>query len=47
MIVLPLKRRRCDVFDFFKYDFGYTWYIGYGLAIPLALAAAVVGLALW
>ena len=33
MIVLPLKRRRCD--------------IGYGLAIPLALAAAVVGLALW
>ena len=35
------------MFDFFKYDFGYTWYIGYGLAIPLALAAAVVGLALW
>jgi SAM-dependent methyltransferase len=35
------------VFDFFKYDFGYTWYIGYGLAIPLALAASIVGLALW
>jgi SAM-dependent methyltransferase len=34
------------VLDFFKYDFGYTWYIGYGLAIPLALAGAVVGLAL-
>jgi hypothetical protein len=27
-------------------DFGYT-YIGYGLAIPLALAAAVVGLVWW
>jgi len=35
------------VFDFLKYDFGYSWYIGYGLAIPLALAAAVAGLALW
>ena len=35
------------MFDFFKYDFGYTWYLGYGLAVPLALAAAVVGLALW
>lgn len=35
------------MFDFAKYDFGYTWYIGYGLAIPLALAAAVVGLGLW
>ena len=32
--------------DFLKYDFGYTWYIGYGLAIPLAFAASVVGLAL-
>jgi SAM-dependent methyltransferase len=35
------------VIDFLRYDFGYTWYIAYGLAIPLALAAAVVGLALW
>lgn len=35
------------MFDFLKYDFGYTWYIGYGLAIPLAVAAAVAGLALW
>jgi arsenite methyltransferase len=34
------------VIDFLKYDFGYTWYIGYGLAIPLAFAASVVGLAL-
>lgn len=33
--------------DFLKYDFGYSWYVGYGLAVPLALAAAVVGLALW
>jgi SAM-dependent methyltransferase len=35
------------VIDFLKYDFGYTWYIGYGLAIPLVIAASVVGLALW
>ena len=35
------------MFDFLKYDFGYTWYIGYGLAIPLALAAALFGLAWW
>ena len=35
------------MFDFLKYDFGYSWYIGYGLAIPLAVAAAVVGIALW
>jgi SAM-dependent methyltransferase len=34
------------VTDFLKYDFGYAWYIGYGPAIPLVLAAAVVGLAL-
>lgn len=33
--------------DFLKYDFGYSWYIGYGLAIPLALAATVAALALW
>ncbi len=33
------------MFDFLKYDFGYTWYIGYGLAFPLALAAAVAALA--
>jgi SAM-dependent methyltransferase len=35
------------VTDFLNYDFGYTWYVGYGLLIPLALGAAVVGLALW
>src|SRR5262245_588417 len=46
-IVRRPKKSGCDVFDFLKYDFGYTWYIGYGLAIPLALAAALVGLALW
>ena len=33
------------MFDVFKYDFGYAWYLAYGLAIPLAPAAAVVGLA--
>ena len=40
------KRERCHVTDFLKYDFGYAWYISYGPAIPLVLAAAVVGLAL-
>jgi SAM-dependent methyltransferase len=35
------------VFDFLKYDFGYSWYVGYGLAVPLAVAAAVAGIALW
>jgi SAM-dependent methyltransferase len=30
-----------------NYDFGYSWYIGYGLLIPLALGAALGGLALW
>lgn len=35
------------MFDVFTYAFGYTWYIGYGLGIPLAFAAAVGGLALW
>ena len=34
------------MFDAFTYDFGYSWYIGYGLAVPLALASALVGLAL-
>jgi SAM-dependent methyltransferase len=34
------------VIDFLKYDFGYSWYIGYGLAIPLAAAALVFAVAL-
>ena len=29
------------------YDFGYSWSIAYGFVIPLALAAAIGGLALW
>lgn len=32
---------------FTAYQFGYSWFIGYGLAVPLALAAAVVALAIW
>jgi SAM-dependent methyltransferase len=34
------------VFEVFKYEFGYTWYVGYGLVIPLAIAATVVGVGL-
>jgi SAM-dependent methyltransferase len=34
------------VFDVLKYEFGYAWYIGYGLAIPLAITATVVGVGL-
>jgi ubiquinone/menaquinone biosynthesis C-methylase UbiE len=29
------------------YDFGYSWFVGYGLVIPLAIAVAVGALALW
>ena len=32
---------------FSPYEFGYSWFVGYGLAIPLALAAAVGGVAVW
>lgn len=32
---------------FTTYDFGYHWLVGYGLVIPLALAAAVGGVAVW
>jgi SAM-dependent methyltransferase len=32
---------------FTTYDFGYSWFVGYGLAIPLALAAAAGGVAVW
>lgn len=31
----------------FAYDFGYSWHIAYGLAIPLALGGLVVGVAVW
>ena len=30
-----------------SYDFGYSWFIGYGLAVPLGLAAAFAALAVW
>jgi SAM-dependent methyltransferase len=29
------------------YDFGYSWFVGYGLVIPLALAGALGALAVW
>ena len=32
---------------FTSYDFGYSWFIGYGLAVPLGLAAAIAALAVW
>ena len=32
---------------FSPYEFGYSWLVGYGLAVPLALAAAVGGVAIW
>lgn len=30
-----------------RYDFGYSWYIPYGLAVPFALAVVVVLLSVW
>lgn len=35
------------MFDFIRYDFGYSWYITYGHLVPLALAASLVALAIW
>ena len=32
---------------FSAYDFGYNWMVGYGLAVPLAIAAAIAGVAVW
>jgi SAM-dependent methyltransferase len=29
------------------YEFGYSWAIGYGLTIPLAVAGALAGIAVW
>ena len=29
----------------FTYDFGYSWFVGYGLLIPLAIAAAIAAVA--
>jgi SAM-dependent methyltransferase len=30
-----------------SYEFGYSWFIGYGLAVPLALAVALGAAAVW
>lgn len=35
------------MFTFAAYEFGYSWYIAYGLVGPLALAGALGALALW
>lgn len=32
---------------FSNYEFGYSWFVGYGLVIPLALALALGAVALW
>jgi SAM-dependent methyltransferase len=32
---------------FSPYDFGYSWFVGYGLVVPLLLACAFGALALW
>lgn len=32
---------------FTTYEFGYSWIVGYGLAVPLALAVALGALAVW
>lgn len=38
---------RAGMFDLAGYDFGYSWYVGYGHLVPLALAAALGGCAVW
>jgi SAM-dependent methyltransferase len=38
---------RFVMFKFTSYEFNYHWAVGYGLAIPLVLAAAVGAMALW
>jgi ubiquinone/menaquinone biosynthesis C-methylase UbiE len=35
------------MFNILKYDFGYSWFIAWGLTIPLALAAGIGALAVW
>ena len=32
---------------FTSYEFGYSWFIGYGLGVPLALAAVIAALTVW
>ncbi len=33
--------------NIFKYDFGYSWYVTYGFAVPLLIGLALAGLATW
>ncbi len=33
--------------NIFEYDFGYSWPIAFGFAIPLVIGSALVGLAIW
>src|SRR5688572_14456234 len=35
------------MFNLTTYEFGYSWYVAYGLVVPLALAAGLAGVALW
>ena len=35
------------MFNIMKYDFGYSWFVAWGLMIPLALAAGLGALAVW
>lgn len=35
------------MFDFSRYDFGYSWYVVYGHVIPLALAIVGGAAAVW
>jgi arsenite methyltransferase len=35
------------MFNIFKYDFGYSWPIAYGFAIPLLLAIVLAAIATW
>jgi SAM-dependent methyltransferase len=35
------------MFDFFSYDFGYTWSLRYAMLVPLVLAGGFAALGLW
>jgi SAM-dependent methyltransferase len=38
---------RPDMFNIFEFDFGYSWPIAYGFAIPLAIGIVLAALATW
>src|SRR5512132_1068323 len=40
------SQRRCDVTDFFKYDFGYTWFWSYGHLV-VAIVFVLLGVLAW